>query len=87
MIMDNIQLIILIVTILGAVFAQSKVILGRISALESRMSALEDRVSAVENRLSALESRMSHMEGLFEGFRAAGILSPSQPDKNQAQAA
>lgn len=87
MLMDNIQLIILIVTILGAVFAQSKVILGRISALESRMPALEDRVSAVENRLSALESRMSHMEGLFEGFRAAGTLPPSQPDKNQVQAA
>lgn len=80
MLMDNIQLIILIVTILGAVFAQSKVILGRISALEGRMSALEGRVSSVE-------SRVSHMEGLFEGFRAAGLLSPSQSDKNQAQAA
>ena len=80
MVMDNIQLIILIVTILGALFAQSKVIL-------SRISALEDRVSAVESRLSAVESRLSHMEGLFEGFRAAGILSSSQSDKNQAQAA
>ena len=101
MIMDNIQLIILIVTILGAVFAQSKVILGRISALEGRMSALEgrmsalegrmsaleDRVSALEDRVSAVESRVSHMEGLFEGFRAAGLLSPSQSGKDQVQAA
>lgn len=94
MLMDNIQLIILIVTILGAVFAQSRVILSRMSALESRMSALEDRmsalesrVSALESRVSALESRVSHMEGLFEGFRAAGLLPLSQSDKNQAQAA
>lgn len=87
MLMDNIQLIILIVTILGAVFAQSRVILSRMSALESRMSALEDRMSALESRVSALESRVSHMEGLFEGFRAAGLLPPSQSDKNQAQAA
>lgn len=94
MIMDNIQLIILIVTILGAVFAQSKVILGRISALEGRMSALEGRMSALEGRMSALEdrvsaveSRVSHMEGLFEGFRAAGLLSPSQSGKDQVQAA
>jgi len=115
MIMDNIQLIILIVTILGSVFAHGKIILGRVSALEGRMSAmegrmsamedrlsalegrvsalegrmsaLEDRLSAVEDRLSAVESRVSHMEGLFEGFRAAGLLSPPQSDKNQAQAA
>ena len=87
MIMDNIQLIILIVTILGSVFAHGKIILGRVSALEGRLSALEDRMSAVEGRLSALESRVSHMEGLFEGFRAAGLLSPPQSDKNQAQAA
>ena len=80
MIMDNFQLIILIVTILGSVFAQSRIILGR-------LTALEDRVSAVESRLSAVESRLSHMEGLFEGFRAAGILSSSQSDKNQTQAA
>ena len=97
MIMDNIQLIILIVTILGSVFAHGRIILGRVSALEesmsarmsaleSRMSALESRMSALEDRVSAVESRVSHMEGLFEGFRAAGLLS-SQPDKNQVQAA
>ena len=102
--MDNIQLIILIVTILGSVFAHGKIILSRVSALESRvstleesmsarmsalegrMSALEGRMSALEDRVSSVESRVSHMEGLFEGFRAAGLLS-SQPDKNQVQAA
>ena len=98
--MDNIQLIILIVTVLGSVFAHGRIILGRVSALEGRMSALEGRMSALESRMSALEGRMSaledrvssvesrvsHMEGLFEGFRAAGLLSPSQSDKNQTQA-
>lgn len=60
--MDNVQLIILIVTVIGSMLAHGKVILGHLSALESRMSALEDC--------------MSHMEGLFEGFRATGF-SPS----------
>lgn len=81
MIMDNFQLIILMVTIIGSMFAHGKIILGRIavledrmSALENRVSALESRVSALENRVSALEIRVSHMEGLFEGFRAAGLV-------------
>lgn len=88
MIMDNFQLIILMVTIIGSMFAHGKIILSRIAALEDRMSALENRVSALEgrvsalegrvssleNRVSALETRVCHMEGLFEGFRAAGLV-------------
>ena len=64
MIMDNFQLIILMVTVIGSMFAHGKIILGRIGALEDRMSALESRMSALENRVS-------HLEGLFEGFRVA----------------
>ena len=67
MIMDNIQLIILIVTILGSGLAHGKIILGRVSALEqnmsARMSALESRMSALEGRMSTLEGRMSTLEG------------------------
>lgn len=88
MIMDNFQLIILIVTVIGSMMAHGKIILGRIgaledrmsaletrmSALESRVSALENRVSALENRMSALEIRVSHLDGMFEGFRAAGLV-------------
>ena len=67
MIMDNFQLIILIVTVIGSMLAHGKIVLGRISALEGRMSALE-------NRVSALEIRVSHLDGMFEGFRAAGLV-------------
>ena len=74
MIMDNFQLIILMVTVIGSMFAHGKIILGRIGALEDRMSALESRMSALEHRVSALENRVSHLEGLFEGFRAAGFV-------------
>ena len=67
MIMDNFQLIILIVTVIGSMLAHGKIVLGRISALEGRMLALE-------NRVSALEIRVSHLDGMFEGFRAAGLV-------------
>ena len=82
--MDNIQLIILIVTILGSVLAHGKIVLGRVSALEQNMSA---RMLALEGRMSQTESRMSHMEGLFEGFRVAGFPALSRSDKNQTKAA
>lgn len=74
MIMDNFQLIILIVTVIGSMLAHGKIVLGRISALEGRMLALENRMSALENRVSALEIRVSHLDGMFEGFRAAGLV-------------
>ncbi len=81
MIMDDFQLIILIVTVIGSMLAHGKIVLGRISALEgrmlaleNRMSALENRMSALENRVSALEIRVSHLDGMFEGFRAAGLV-------------
>lgn len=73
MILDSLQLIILIVTILGSVLAHGKVIPGCMSALEGRAFPIK--------------SRVSHMEGLLEGFRATGLLSLSQSDRNQAQAA
>jgi len=67
-------LMILIVTVIGSMLAHGKIVLGRISALEGRMLALENRMSALENRVSALEIRVSHLDGMFEGFRAAGLV-------------